>query len=279
MKTLKAKTPWILGALFLVLMIAGLDGTLKTVTYAIPTQKVQKPIRLAIAADLHSCYYGPNQEDLLQALEESRADALLLPGDIFDDVGDNENTRIFLTRVAAKLPTFYVTGNHEYWSKDAPSMVDFVKSQGITVLDGTQKTVLLRNQPVTFYGVDDPEVDRYLGKTPDFQAQLAAVHQSPRGPGLHVLLAHRPELITDYLKGSYDLIVSGHAHGGQWRIPFLLNGLYAPDQGLIPKYAGGRYDFASSVFVVSRGLARESTRVPRIFNRPEWVLADFLPKP
>ena len=74
-----------------------------------------------------------------------------------------------------------------------------------------------------------------------------------------------------------DLIVSGHAHGGQWRIPGLINGLYAPHQGVFPQYAGGRYDLDGSVLLVSRGLARESTRIPRLFNRPELMLAEIVP--
>ncbi len=71
------------------------------------------------------------------------------------------------------------------------------------------------------------------------------------------------------------MVLSGHAHGGQWRIPFLLNGLYAPNQGLFPKYAGGRYDYENGTLIVSRGLARESTPMPRIFNRPELVIVDI----
>ena len=89
-----------------------------------------------------------------------------------------------------------------------------------------------------------------------------------------VLLSHRPELFEIYQKYEFDLVLSGHAHGGQWRIPGLLNGLFAPNQGLFPKYAGGRYDYAGGTMIVSRGLARESTKVPRIFNRPELVVVD-----
>ena len=92
------------------------------------------------------------------------------------------------------------------------------------------------------------------------------------------MLAHRPERIKDYLAYGFDLILSGHAHGGQWRIPGLLNGLLAPNQGLFPQYAGGRYDWEGTVFLVSRGLARESTRVPRIFNPPELVAVDLVPE-
>ena len=73
----------------------------------------------------------------------------------------------------------------------------------------------------------------------------------------------------------FDLVVSGHAHGGQWRLPGLINGIYAPHQGLFPSYAGGRYDLGTTTLIVSRGLARESTPVPRIFNRPELVIVEI----
>jgi hypothetical protein len=72
-----------------------------------------------------------------------------------------------------------------------------------------------------------------------------------------ILLSHRPELIDIYLKYGFDLVLSGHAYGGQWRMPVVLNGLFAPDQGFLPKYAGDRYDFAGGMMIVSRGLARE----------------------
>lgn len=77
-----------------------------------------------------------------------------------------------------------------------------------------------------------------------------------------------------YQKYPFDLVLSGHAHGGQWRIPYLLNGLFAPNQGFFPKYAGGYYQLGQLDFIVSRGLARESTRLPRLYNRPELVIVD-----
>ena len=90
-----------------------------------------------------------------------------------------------------------------------------------------------------------------------------------------MLLTHRPELIDKYNEYNFDLILSGHAHGGQWRIPFILNGLIAPNQGLLPKYTGGLYKFGNNNMIVSRGLARESTIIPRLFNRPELVIIDI----
>ena len=90
-----------------------------------------------------------------------------------------------------------------------------------------------------------------------------------------ILLSHRPELFEHYVSRGFDLVLCGHAHGGQWRIPRILNGLYAPNQGLFPQYAGGQYDSDATTMIVSRGLARESTRLPRIFNRPELVLVEI----
>ena len=90
-----------------------------------------------------------------------------------------------------------------------------------------------------------------------------------------MLLTHRPERVGNYRGSGFDQVVAGHAHGGQVRIPGILNGLFAPNQGLFPKYAGGQYSQSDTIMIVSRGLARESTRIPRIFNRPELLLIEL----
>ena len=86
------------------------------------------------------------------------------------------------------------------------------------------------------------------------------------------MLSHRPELFESYVSREFDLVVCGHAHGGQWRLPGLINGVYAPNQGLFPKYAGGEYEKNGTTMIVSRGLARRMDIVPRIFNPPELVV-------
>ena len=92
----------------------------------------------------------------------------------------------------------------------------------------------------------------------------------------NILLIHRPENFEHYADLGFDLVLAGHAHGGQWRIPGLLNGLYCPGEGLFPKYAGGLYQIDGTTMIVSRGLAKESNFVPRIFNRPELVIIDIV---
>jgi predicted MPP superfamily phosphohydrolase len=141
-------------------------------------------------------------------------------------------------------------------------------------------------QCIDLCGVEDPDVYRIrCDKKADprgykrakkekldvFGRQLEAVKAQTTGH-FTVLLSHRPEEFDRYVACGFDLVLCGHAHGGQWRIPGVLNGLFAPDQGIFPRYAGGRYDRDGTTMIVSRGLARESTLVPRIFNPPELVI-------
>ncbi|MBR3629890.1 MAG: metallophosphoesterase, partial [Oscillospiraceae bacterium] len=187
------------------------------------------------------------------------------------DVLPDDNTETFLAGISGRYPVYYVTGNHEYWAgADAFShKMEILSHYAITRLAGTSETLNINGNTLYIAGVDDPEtytVDARHG----FEEQLAEV--KPDGTLFSILLSHRPERMDDYAQSGFDLALCGHAHGGQWRIPGILNGLYAPDQGLFPAYAGGYYDQDSTVMIVSRGLARESTRVPRIYNPPELVI-------
>ena len=122
--------------------------------------------------------------------------------------------------------------------------------------------------------MDDPAVGAAV-----WQSQLEDVTAALEGDVCSILLSHRPERVADYTGRGFDLVLSGHAHGGQWRIPLLGVGLIAPNQGLFPRYAGGTYNLEGTTLVVSRGLARESTRIPRLYNPPEVVVVDLVPSP
>ncbi len=254
------------------LFLVGSTDEMVTVTYKLDAPEVDRPIRLALVTDLHSCDYGEGQRDLLDAIAAHDPNAVLLGGDIIDDDIPREKGEQFVTEIAKAYPTYYVSGNHEFRTDDIESIKDFIRTAGAYVLEGDCLPLTVTGQTFQICGVDDPEgigqeaMDRQL-------AQAAA----QADPALFtVLLSHRPEQIDHYRSfEAFDLILSGHAHGGQWRIPGLLNGLLAPNQGLFPDYAGGRYDFPDCTFLVSRGLARESTRIPRLFNSPELVIIDI----
>lgn len=249
------------------LLLAG-DARLQVTSYVIETDRVDQPVRLAILTDLHSCAYGEGQGELLTAVDAMKPDAVLLGGDILDDRLPETAGWQTVAALADKYPCAYVTGNHEWWSGEAERMCAQMESLGVAVLRGASVAWTLNGQPIVVCGIDDPDSG---------SEQLHTAAEAAKENAFTVLLAHRPEKIGEYLQYPFDLIVSGHAHGGQWRLPGLIDGLYAPNQGLFPKYTGGRYEFDGSVFLVSRGLARESTVIPRFFNRPELVLAEIVP--
>lgn len=257
--------------------------------YTISVQKVTSPIRIVLLTDLHSCYYGKGQEQLISAIDEQSPDLILMGGDIFDDRLPIRNTEQLLLGIAGRYPCYYVTGNHEH--RDGTESFRFkmsmLKKYGVTVLSNACETITVNSAVINLCGVEDPEsymvsFDRRKNrrrckttKTEMIQAfnrHLDAVKAQAKKDHFTVLLSHRPELFENYVSRAFDLVLCGHAHGGQWRIPGVLNGLYAPQQGLFPLYAGGKYEKGSTTMIVSRGLAKETTPIPRIFNPPELVV-------
>jgi len=252
----------------LVFVVCGWDYGLKTVTYQVQTADLTAPVRVVCITDLHCCDWGEGQRQLLDAMDAAAPHLVVLVGDILDDTMPLEQGYAVLEYLAANWSCFYVTGNHD--AHMAQQVADF----GISVLDGSTQQMTIQDQTLYLCGIGDPRT--YGAEV--FSARLAALNaENQRRDGLSLLLAHRPARIGEYLPGGYDVILSGHAHGGQWRIPGLLNGLLAPGQGLFPRYAGGFYQMGSTAFIVSRGLAKESTRVPRLYNPPELVLVELLP--
>ena len=258
-------------AALIVLAGLALDPRMTVRHYAVPLKGVTAPVRLAVITDFHGCRYGEDAAELLAAVESENPDAVLLVGDILDDEIPYDQSVALMKGLAARWPCYYVTGNHEYWSQDIDNILKIVAECGVTTLNATSATLTIRDQTLTLCGVTDPAAMTYHGM-PDTAAQLRRVTQDCEGAACTVLLAHRPEMIGEYAACGFDLVVSGHAHGGQVRLPGLLNGLYAPNQGWFPDYAGGEYHIGDTTLIVSRGLARESTRLPRVFNRPELVI-------
>ena len=263
MKWLKRTVPVLL-AVGLLYLVLGWDHDLKTVTYTVESDKVDAPLRVACLTDLHSCDYGEGQRELLDAVAAADPDLVVLVGDIYDDALPPDNTDVTLDFLAENWPCYYVTGNHDVFRGVA------AEAHGVTALNGEALPLEVNGQHLLLCGLSDPR------ESPAFEENLSALNQQAQNAETFtLLLSHRPARIEQYLPGGWDLILSGHAHGGQWRLPGVQNGLLAPDEGLFPRYSGGRFDLDGTAFIVSRGLARESTRVPRLFNPPELVLVDI----
>lgn len=254
----------------LLLFGAALDTRLRVPFYTVETAELSVPAALAVLTDLHSCAYGEGQMDIVGRVRRLEPDAVLLVGDIVDDELPEENAWTTVNALASEFPCFYVTGNHEWRSGEAERICAQMEEYGVTVLRGEGAELALDNgETLHLFGIDDP--DSGLS-----ESQLSALTVRPED--FTILLAHRPERIGDYLRYPFDLVVSGHAHGGQWRLPGLINGLYAPHQGFFPRYAGGQYQVDGADLIVSRGLSRENTKLPRIFNRPELVVIQITPQ-
>lgn len=274
---MRKKHWWILPvlAILVVLTLIALDERLTLRTYTVASPKLTAEVRLAVVTDFHS---SDNADDVVAMVASCAPDAVLLVGDMFDDDIANrptERTLSLMRQLSAQYPCYYVSGNHEAWTGEMDALYQQTEEAGVTVLRMSSGVLTVRGQRIALCGIPDPYEMVFSG-APDTEEQLRQALEDVDSADFTVLLAHRPELLAKYAQFPLDLVVSGHAHGGQVRIPGVLNGLYAPNQGWFPKLAGGAYTQDGTTLIVSRGLAVR-TRLPRIFNRPEVVLVRCLP--
>ncbi len=258
-----------------VFLFAAFYNGLITKTYRLSSEKIEAPVKIVVITDLHSHVYGKNQRDIITRITKQSPDIILLVGDIIDDIEPVEGAKIFLENVVKICPTYYVTGNHEFWSRNIKGCRDIVEKNGIMVLSDEYREIELNGNKIIVAGIDDPAKTYYEDNNYDQLTSMKNAFSKIRGNTAYkILLAHRPEYIEAYNLFDFDLVVSGHAHGGQIRIPFIVNGLFAPNQGLFPKYAGGVYRHGPLTHIVSRGVSI-NYKLPRIFNPPEITVIEL----
>jgi len=244
----------------------------KTYNIETPLLEEQNSITIALISDLHSTIFGKDQTILIEKIKSVNPDLIILSGDIFDDVVPMTGTQLLLKGISGIAPVYYVTGNHDYLSYNIQTIREELRSYGVIILSDNYVIIEIRNNEIVIAGIEDPYKRIY--ETPDYNqndSMERAFRELDEIPLYKILVAHRPEMIENYKKYSFDLILSGHTHGGQVRIPLILNGLYAPGQGVFPKYAGGIYTHGNLTHIISRGLS-VNPRLPRIFNPPELVI-------
>lgn len=257
---------------------------LKTVNYTVDSEKLNGSIRLAVISDLHSSKFGEGQRTLIKAIDTADPDVILLTGDIFEEDRDHENVKDLFEHIGKKYTCFFVTGNHEYRfsASELYKIRSLVRTYGIVTLDGDSSVLTVNGEKIRIAGVNDLSGDSYVEldhngdviERERFDKSLSRLSETAKDGIFTVLMSHRPDHFEKYTSLGFDLTVSGHAHGGQIVIPGILNGLYSPDQGFFPDYAGGRYEKDGKVMIVSRGLCKMMLR-PRMFNRPELVIIDL----
>jgi len=248
--------------------VIALDTGITVPVYKIFSDKVQSPVRIVLLTDFHSSSYGKNQQVLIDTIDRQNPDVILMAGDIAENVRSHKHTEELLEQLACRYRCCYVTGNHEEWSGECDAIKEMFRSYGVKVMEGDSDIFETSGQAIRISGADN--------SLPFMQ--LSACYENAGDGIFTVFMSHRPDLVDLYSGRGFDLVVCGHAHGGQVRIPGILNGLYAPNQGMFPKYAGGRYLLADgkTEMIVSRGLCKNS--LPRVFNPPEAVVIDILPR-
>ncbi len=233
---------------------------------------------IAQVSDLHNAEFGGGNQELLAMLEEAQPDLIAITGDLIDSRRtDPAPALAFLEGAVELAPVCYVTGNHEFRAYDAyQDLKSHMEELGVIVLEN--ESMVLEEVPLRVIGLDDPSfgVRSDPSATPEqiLQGALTALAPQAGEEDLRtVLLAHRPEYVELYSQHGADLVLSGHAHGGQVRLPGV-GGLYAPGQGFLPAYTSGLYQIGETSLVVSRGLGNSLFPL-RVNNRPEVVLVEL----
>ena len=225
---------------------------------------VEKKLKFAFLSDLHDC----ENEILFETLNSCTPNAVLVGGDFVHSTDVYERGIEFLTFCAGKYPTFCSIGNHE--RKCDRDIAGMVQKSGAVLLDDRATRFEDINIGGLSSGYKHMEKQGHWEKTPE--PNIAWLEKFAHLRGAKILLCHHPEYYPRYIKGKgIDLTLSGHAHGGQWR--FFGRGVFAPGQGIFPKYTSGMYDVK---FIVSRGLGNQ-TPFPRINNEEEIIMIKMLP--
>jgi predicted MPP superfamily phosphohydrolase len=240
--------------------------------YNISTKKKigEQGINIVLISDLHCSIYGKNQKKLIEKIKGQNPDLILIAGDIVDQKRLSYGAELFLAGIKDIAPVFYALGNHEYKQGNVEKTKTMIRDFGITILDACYIRTNIKGMPVLIAGIDDPIKVRYVNRYLERNSMRRAFSSLGDIEDYKILIAHRPEKIDKYLKYDFDLIVSGHTHGGQVRIPFILNGLFSPGQGWFPKYAGGLFYHGKLTHIISRGVSFMPL-LPRVFNPPEVV--------
>ncbi|MBE7020686.1 MAG: metallophosphoesterase [Ruminococcaceae bacterium] len=262
---------------FVVLWIIRGNKTLETDFILINDGKIPldfSGFKIAQISDLHDAEFGENNEQLLLQLKKTEADIIVITGDIIDSRRvDVKKALDFAKQAVAIAPIYYVNGNNESRVPDAyKELKSGLEAYGVTVLENSTVTLRKGISVISLTGISDPKFNKKIG--PGWKRNPADIHIDaiPENKNYKILLAHRPEYI-DYYAGNANLVFSGHAHGGQFILPFI-GGILAPGQGFFPKYYDGLYEYGSTKMIVSRGLGNSSFPF-RVNNKPVIVLTEL----
>ena len=266
-----------LSILLIILMIWTIWGNtaLELNKHAIKSSKIPREFdgfKIAQISDLHNAQMGDSNEKLLAMIKEADPDIIAITGDMIDSRRMDIQVALDFAKEAIKIaPCYYVNGNHELRVLEYEDLKEGLKEIGVIVLENEKTDITREGKILTIIGLSDPSLEaRYIYTEEGEILDLYLNKLSKKDDNYKILLSHRPEYFDLYCEAGIDIVLSGHAHGGQIRLPFA-GGIIAPHQGFFPKYDGGLYEKDETNMIVSRGIGNSLFPV-RFNNRPEVVL-------
>lgn len=227
-------------------------------------------------SDYHNHDFGKNQSKLYSIISGEHPDNIFITGDLIDRRRPDIETAVMLINKLIEIaPVFFVSGNHDTKSADSSKLSMLLKNAGVKILDNSYVTIEKNGESIRVAGLPDPSLFGCDSNTVDndtmrrLEEMLSSLIKKDSA-GFQILLSHRPDLIGLYSACGADLVFSGHAHGGQIRLP-LIGGLYAPGQGIFPRLTSGMHRYENTALVISRGLGNSLFPL-RLFNPPEIVI-------
>lgn len=263
--------------LFSLLLIIGLfyeNKILKITNYPIISDNLSNEFnnyKIIQISDYHNEESKILNKELILNIKKEKPNIIVITGDLID--ANNPNFKIaidFIKKIKNFAPIYFVSGNHEASISNYEDLKLKLKEQGVIVLDNEIAVIEKESSKINIIGISDPKIvhDDYVKDSNIINKNLESINYDNNL--FSILLTHRPEVFNIYTEKNIDLVLAGHAHGGQFRIPFI-GGVIAPNQGLLPKYTSGIFKENNTNMIVNRGIGNSIIPL-RINNRPELVI-------
>ena len=240
--------------------------------YILPTNKTDIKFRIVQISDFHNSQSKANQ--VITKTADKKPDIIVITGDLIDSRKTDVRCTVDMGReLMAIAPVYFVTGNHEAGCMEYRDLETQLEELGVVILRNAHVSI---NDKIELYGIDDPyfswNIEMSAAKT--ISGKIASVSTNANKKKYNILLSHRPDAFAS--GKDFDLILAGHIHGGQFRLPFT-GGLLSPDRTFFPRYDAGKFTKESTVMIVSKGIGNSTIPI-RLNNAPELTVIDIVPE-
>ena len=253
------------------------NTTLEVSTYQIATNKIPNEFnnyKIIQISDFHNNTSSKLTKKIVEKIKNQKPNIIVITGDLIDSTKTNVDIAIDMIKEIIEIaPIYYVTGNHEARTNEYDNLKSQMIELGVKILENEAQEIQLNNSTINILGINDPSFnkERDILDSEIVKSNMENIQYNK--DNFTILLSHRPEVFKIYVEKNIDLVFTGHAHGGQIRLPFI-GGIIAPNQGTFPEYTDGIYREKDTTMVVSRGIG--NSIIPfRVNNRPELIIVEL----